>query len=72
MLKDDWALLEPIRSSSSFSSEYKKYARVSKGKTVDGSTVVFDDSKSVEFSLGSKEYYLVPSADIIAKIDGEV
>lgn len=75
-------LISPLReASSSFSTESKKYERISIGivlesggraiEEVAGSTVIFDDSHSVDFTLDGKQFMIINSEDIVAVIGEE-
>lgn len=76
VLKDGYTLIEPQPdSTSSFSSEHKKYDRKSIGTIVSstakevayksGLTVVFDDAHSISITAGGKSYEVVPEEDIL-------
>lgn len=65
-LQDGYAVLEPIRSASSFTSETHKYDRVSLAKDNKGRTVVFDDSDSIDYTIDSKSYCIVAVPKILA------
>lgn len=65
-LQDGYAVLEPIRSASSFTSETHKYDRVSLAKDNTGRTVVFDDSDSINYTIDSKSYCIVAVPKILA------
>lgn len=70
-LQDGYAVLEPIRSASSFTSETHKYDRVSLAKDNKGRIVVFDDSDSIDFTIGTKNYSIVPITKILAILKEE-
>jgi co-chaperonin GroES (HSP10) len=85
MLKTGYVLVEPQPdSTSSFSSEHKKYERKSIGTIVlsaasrelrpfyrVGSKVVFDDAHSIGITAGGKSYEVLPEDDILGIFDEE-
>lgn len=70
-IQDGYKLLEPIQSASSFTSEHHKYERKALAKDDKGRTVVFDDSDSVDFTIGTKNYSIVPITKILAILKEE-
>lgn len=70
-IQDGYKLLEPIQSASSFTSEHHKYERKALAKDDKGRTVVFDDSDSIDFTIGTKNYSIVPITKILAIIKEE-
>jgi co-chaperonin GroES (HSP10) len=85
MLKTGYVLVEPQPdSTSSFSSEHKKYERKSIGTIVlsaasrelrpfyrVGSKVVFDDAHSIGITAGGKSYEVLSEDDILGIFDEE-
>lgn len=79
MLKTGYVLIEPQPdSTSSFSSEHKKYDRKSIGTIVlsaasmelkpfyqVGIKVIFDDAHSISLTAGGKAYEVLPESDIL-------
>ena len=70
-IQDGYELLEPIQSASSFTSEHHKYERKALAKDDKGRTVVFDDSESIDFTIGTKNYSIVPITQILAILKEE-
>ena len=70
-IQDGFVLLEPIQSASSFTSEHHKYERKALAKDDKGRTVVFDDSDSIDFTIGTKNYSIVPITKILAILKEE-
>lgn len=70
-IQDGYKLLEPIQSASSFTSEHHKYERKALAKDDKGRTVVFDDSDSIDFAIGTKNYSIVPITKILAILKEE-
>ena len=70
-IQDGYKLLEPIQSASSFTSEHHKYERKALAKDDKGRTVVFDDSDSIDFTMGTKNYSIVPITKILAILKEE-
>lgn len=83
MLKTGYVLIEPQPdTTSSFSSEHKKYDRKSIGTIVSstakelvyksGLTVIFDDAHSISITAGGKSYEVLPEDDIVGVFSVEV
>ena len=70
-IQDGYKLLEPIQSASSFTSEHHKYERKALAKDDKGRMVVFDDSDSIDFTIGTKNYCIVPITKILAILKEE-
>ena len=70
-IQDGYKLLEPIQSASSFTSEHHKYEHKALAKDDKGRTVVFDDSDSIDFTIGTKNYSIVPITKILAILKEE-
>jgi len=74
-------LISPLReASSSFSTESKKYERISIGTVLDegrttkeivGKTVIFDDSHSVDFTLDGEQFMIIDIEAVVAIIGEE-